>query len=75
MCIGHSEVSPFQKIRCLHPVKLWFQEISRMESELANLDYEIKIQQESLETKEAEMNMIRDQINQVNVAFMTIHLQ
>lgn len=46
-----------------------------MESELANLDYEIKIQQESLETKEAEMNMIRDQINQVNVAFMTIHLQ
>ncbi|XP_008309879.1 structural maintenance of chromosomes protein 1B isoform X2 [Cynoglossus semilaevis] len=40
-------------------------EISRMESELANLDYEIKIQQESLETKEAEMNMIRDQINQM----------
>lgn len=39
-----------------------------MESELANLDYEIKIQQESLETKEAEMNMIRDQINQVNIA-------
>ncbi|XP_017285706.1 structural maintenance of chromosomes protein 1B [Kryptolebias marmoratus] len=40
-------------------------EISRMESELANLDYQIQMQQESLETKNAEMKTIKHQIDQI----------
>lgn len=42
-----------------------FQEISRMESELANLDSQIQMQQESVEAKDAEMRKIKDQIDQV----------
>ena len=42
-----------------------FQDISRMESELANLDSEIQMQQESVEVKDAEMRKISDQIHQV----------
>lgn len=44
-----------------------FQDISRMESELANLDSQIRMQQESVEAKNAEMKKIRDQIEQVLV--------
>ncbi|XP_058500406.1 structural maintenance of chromosomes protein 1B [Solea solea] len=40
-------------------------EISRMESEIENLDYQIQMQLESVEAKEAEMGKIRDQINQM----------
>uniref|UniRef100_UPI0037E7EC47 structural maintenance of chromosomes protein 1B n=1 Tax=Semicossyphus pulcher TaxID=241346 RepID=UPI0037E7EC47 len=40
-------------------------EISRMESELANLDSQIQMQQESVEGKEAEMRNIRNQIHQM----------
>ncbi|XP_051238323.1 structural maintenance of chromosomes protein 1B [Dicentrarchus labrax] len=40
-------------------------EISRMESELANLDSQIQMQQESVEVKDAEMRKIRDQIDQM----------
>ncbi|XP_068579160.1 structural maintenance of chromosomes protein 1B isoform X2 [Cebidichthys violaceus] len=40
-------------------------EISRMESEVANLDSQIQMQQESVEAKEAEMKKIRDQIDQM----------
>ncbi|XP_070763568.1 structural maintenance of chromosomes protein 1B [Enoplosus armatus] len=40
-------------------------EISRMESELANLDSQIQMQQESVEEKDAEMRKIRDQIDQM----------
>ncbi|TKS73919.1 Structural maintenance of chromosomes protein 1B [Collichthys lucidus] len=40
-------------------------DISRMESELANLDSQIRMQQESVEAKDAEMKTIRDQINQM----------
>ncbi|XP_074533996.1 structural maintenance of chromosomes protein 1B [Halichoeres trimaculatus] len=40
-------------------------EISRMESELANLSSQIQMQLESVEAKDAEMKMIRDQINQM----------
>lgn len=36
-----------------------------MESELANLDSQIQMQQESVEAKEAEMRTIRDQIYKV----------
>lgn len=36
-----------------------------MESELANLDSQIQMQQESVEAKDEEMRKIRDQINQV----------
>lgn len=42
-----------------------FQEISRMDSELANLDSQVQMQQESVEAKDAEMRRIRDQIDQV----------
>jgi len=42
-----------------------FQEISRLESELTNLDSQIRMQQESVEAKEAEMKSLRDQIDQV----------
>ncbi|TMS05701.1 structural maintenance of chromosomes protein 1B isoform X2 [Larimichthys crocea] len=38
-------------------------DISRMESELANLDSQIRMQQESVEAKDAEMKTIRDQIH------------
>ncbi|KAM7002632.1 structural maintenance of chromosomes protein 1B [Tautogolabrus adspersus] len=40
-------------------------EISRMESELANLDSQIQMQQESVEAKDAQMKKIRDQIDQM----------
>ncbi|XP_054476099.1 structural maintenance of chromosomes protein 1B [Anoplopoma fimbria] len=40
-------------------------EISRMESELANLDSQIQMQLESVEAKEAKMGKIRDQIYQI----------
>lgn len=50
---------------CLVCSAVWFQEISRMESELANLDSQIQMQQESVEAKEAEMKTIRDQIDKV----------
>ncbi|XP_076588533.1 structural maintenance of chromosomes protein 1B [Chaetodon auriga] len=40
-------------------------EISRMESELANLHVQIQVQEESLEVKNAEMKKIRGQIDQV----------
>ncbi|KAM4573899.1 structural maintenance of chromosomes protein 1B [Odontesthes bonariensis] len=40
-------------------------EISRLESELANLDYQIQMQQESLEAKNEEMKKIRHQIDQM----------
>uniref|UniRef100_A0A8C6KVW8 Structural maintenance of chromosomes 1B n=1 Tax=Nothobranchius furzeri TaxID=105023 RepID=A0A8C6KVW8_NOTFU len=40
-------------------------EISRMESELANLDYQIQMQQKSLEGKNEEMKRIRHQIDQI----------
>ncbi|XP_047453101.1 structural maintenance of chromosomes protein 1B [Mugil cephalus] len=40
-------------------------EISRMESELANLDSQIQMQQESVEAKTAEMKMMRLQICQM----------
>ncbi|KAM9352307.1 structural maintenance of chromosomes protein 1B [Symphorus nematophorus] len=40
-------------------------DISRMESEIANLDYEIQMQQECVEAKDAEMRKIRDQIDQM----------
>ncbi|CAJ1056143.1 structural maintenance of chromosomes protein 1B [Xyrichtys novacula] len=40
-------------------------EISRMESELANLDSQILMQQEMVEAKDDEMKKIRNQINQV----------
>ncbi|KAF3855223.1 hypothetical protein F7725_023278 [Dissostichus mawsoni] len=40
-------------------------EISRMESELANLDCQIQMQQESVETKDAEMRKIREQVHQM----------
>uniref|UniRef100_A0A665WP19 Structural maintenance of chromosomes protein n=1 Tax=Echeneis naucrates TaxID=173247 RepID=A0A665WP19_ECHNA len=42
-----------------------FQEISRMESELANLVSQIQMQQESVNAKEAEMKKFRDQIDQI----------
>uniref|UniRef100_A0A8C9ZY25 Structural maintenance of chromosomes protein 1B-like n=1 Tax=Sander lucioperca TaxID=283035 RepID=A0A8C9ZY25_SANLU len=42
-----------------------YQDISRMESELANLDSQIQMQQESVEAKDTEMRKIRDQINQM----------
>lgn len=42
-----------------------FQEISRMESELANLSSQIQMQQEGVEVKDAEMKKIRDRIDQV----------
>ena len=48
-----------------------FQEISRMESELANLDSQIQMQQESVEAKDAEMKKIRDQIDQVLTSVCT----
>lgn len=38
-----------------------------MESELANLDSQIQMQQESVEAKDTEMRKIRDQINQVTL--------
>ncbi|KAG7221093.1 hypothetical protein INR49_017534, partial [Caranx melampygus] len=41
------------------------QEISRMESELANLDTQIQMQQEAVEAKDAEMKKIRNQIDQM----------
>nr|XP_046251454.1 structural maintenance of chromosomes protein 1B [Scatophagus argus] len=40
-------------------------DISRMQSELANLDSEIQMQQVSVETKDAEMRNIRGQIDQM----------
>ncbi|KAL3061024.1 hypothetical protein OYC64_009272 [Pagothenia borchgrevinki] len=40
-------------------------EISRMESELANLDCQIQMQQESVETKDAEMGKIRKRVDQM----------
>ncbi|XP_041651704.1 structural maintenance of chromosomes protein 1B isoform X2 [Cheilinus undulatus] len=40
-------------------------EISRLESELANLDSQIQMQHESVEAKDAEMSKIRQQINQM----------
>lgn len=36
-----------------------------MDSELANLDSQIQMQQESVEAKDTEMRKIRDQLNQV----------
>ncbi len=36
-----------------------------MESELANLDSQIQMQQESVEAKDAEMRKIREQVDQV----------
>ncbi|XP_045892216.1 structural maintenance of chromosomes protein 1B [Micropterus dolomieu] len=45
-------------------------DISRMESELANLDSQIQMQQESVEAKDAEMRKIREQIDQMeNLVF------
>lgn len=41
------------------------QDISRMERELANLESQVRLQQQSVETKEASMEKIRDQISQV----------
>ncbi|XP_032378601.1 structural maintenance of chromosomes protein 1B [Etheostoma spectabile] len=40
-------------------------DICRMESEFANLDSQIQMQQQSVEIKDAEMRKIRDQINQM----------
>ncbi|XP_060892004.1 structural maintenance of chromosomes protein 1B [Labrus mixtus] len=40
-------------------------EISRMESEIANLDSQIQMQQESVDAKDAQMKKIRDQIDQM----------
>ncbi|XP_070827903.1 structural maintenance of chromosomes protein 1B [Chaetodon trifascialis] len=40
-------------------------EISRIESELANLHFQIQVQEESLEVKNAEMTKIRGQIDQM----------
>jgi len=40
-----------------------------MESELANLDYQIQMQQESLEAKNEEMKKIRHQIDQVLLSY------
>ncbi|XP_041794643.1 structural maintenance of chromosomes protein 1B [Chelmon rostratus] len=40
-------------------------EISRMESELANLSSQIQMQQEGVEVKDAEMKKIRDRIDQI----------
>ncbi|XP_036962606.1 structural maintenance of chromosomes protein 1B isoform X2 [Acanthopagrus latus] len=40
-------------------------EISRMESESANLESEIQMQQEGVEAKDAEMRKIREQIHQI----------
>ncbi|KAJ4918416.1 hypothetical protein JOQ06_022228 [Pogonophryne albipinna] len=40
-------------------------EISRMESELTNLDCQIKMQQESVETKDAEKGKIRERVDQM----------
>ncbi|XP_034735196.1 structural maintenance of chromosomes protein 1B [Etheostoma cragini] len=40
-------------------------DICRMESEFANLDSQIQMQQQSVEAKDAEMRKIRDQINQM----------
>ncbi|XP_040894537.1 structural maintenance of chromosomes protein 1B [Toxotes jaculatrix] len=40
-------------------------EISRMESELANLDSQIQMQRESVEAKDAEMKNIRGQIDKI----------
>lgn len=42
------------------------QDISRMDSELANLDSQIQLQQQSLETKEAALQRIKEQIAQVS---------
>lgn len=60
----------------LHPFGL--QEISRMESELTNLDTQIQMQQEDVEAKDAEMKNIRNQIDQVllsvdHILFMHVH--
>ncbi|TNN00139.1 hypothetical protein fugu_011385 [Takifugu bimaculatus] len=40
-------------------------EISRLESEKANLDYQIQMQQECVELKDAEMKKTREQIEQI----------
>ncbi|KAK5927533.1 hypothetical protein CgunFtcFv8_012680 [Champsocephalus gunnari] len=40
-------------------------EISRMESELTNLDCQIQMQQESVETKDAEKGRIRERVDQM----------
>lgn len=40
-----------------------------MESERANLDSQIQMQQESVELKDAEMKRIREQIEQVKLRF------
>lgn len=45
-----------------------FQEISRMESELANLESQIQMQKESVEAKDEQMKRIRGQINQVRLS-------
>lgn len=44
---------------------VFLQDISRMERDLANLESQIQLQQQSVETKEASMEKIRDQISQV----------
>ncbi|KAK2842674.1 hypothetical protein Q5P01_012874 [Channa striata] len=45
-------------------------EISRLQSELANLDSQIQMQQESVEAKDAEIRTIRDQIEKMeNLVF------
>lgn len=41
------------------------QEISKLRSELSNLEAQIEIQTESVELKDNEMKAVRDQINQV----------
>lgn len=44
---------------------VFLQDISRMERDLANLESQVQLQQQSVETKEASMEKIRDQISQV----------
>lgn len=48
-----------------HVYACCFQEVSRVQSELANLNSEIEMQKEILEAKNEEMMKIREQIEQV----------
>lgn len=58
--------------RSLSLLLLCLQDISRMETELANLESQIRLQQQSVETKEASMDKIRDQISQVASHFFVV---
>lgn len=50
-------------IICVCVLKL--QEISKLGSELSNLEAQVEIQTQAVELKDNEMKTIRDQINQV----------